>query len=244
MASAEALSGGDAVDRLSWEIGGIRLELRGDRSVLVVSTGTLLAADLHLGKAEAFQQRGLNVPAGVDGDTLDRLAAAMAATAARELIVLGDLFHAPESLSPQRREELLSRVRQLAGARKASLNLVLGNHDRLDPTASGFAGAPVRAILEHASGLSLLHAPPARDQTLGPFAAGHLHPVARVSAPGERLRLPCFVLSEGGLILPAFGGFTGGAPMERSPSGFRVAAWDGALVDLDGADRRRRLTSL
>ena len=67
-----------------------------------------------------------------------------------------------------------------------------------------------------------------------PYAAGHLHPVARISAPGERLRLPAFVIEEAGIILPAFGSFTGGAPVEAQPRRRRVAIWGGALISLDG----------
>jgi metallophosphoesterase superfamily enzyme len=56
--------------------------------------------------------------------------------------------------------------------------------------------------------------------------------VVRVSAPGERLRLPCFVTSPRGIVLPAFGDFTGGSEMKRGPQRHLVATWEGALIDL------------
>ena len=42
--------------------------------------------------------------------------------------------------------------------------------------------------------------------------SGHLHPVVKIP-DGKRtsLRLPCFLLRENTLVIPAFGSFTGGA---------------------------------
>jgi len=71
----------------SWKIRTVPL-------VSLTATATLLVADLHLGKAATFRSQGIPVPEGSAQKDLARLALLVAATRARRLIVLGDLFHA------------------------------------------------------------------------------------------------------------------------------------------------------
>ena len=221
----------DETDRLTWQLRGIRLCLRGDRSLLLEDTGSLLVADLHLGKSRHFRSRGLRVPEGADQDSAERLLDTVSAARPRELVILGDLLHSAGALSP----ELIHRLVGDAGERGVEqVFLIRGNHDRGSRSMEILeaAGITVLPALRHASGLELRHEPPSAPAA--PYVAGHLHPVARISAPGERLRLPAFVIEEAGIILPAFGSFTGGAPVEVQPRRRRVAAWEGALIALDG----------
>ena len=43
--------------------------------------------------------------------------------------------------------------------------------------------------------------------------AGHIHPTFLLATRFEALRLPCFVVGTGRVILPSFGAFTGGFPI-------------------------------
>lgn len=43
-----------------------------------------------------------------------------------------------------------------------------------------------------------------------PTIAGHLHPLCRIGRAGLAFRLPCFLLGENLLVLPAFGTFNAG----------------------------------
>ena len=66
--------------------------------------------------------------------------------------------------------------------------------------------------------------------TLPFWLAGHLHPGIDLIGPGrQRLYLPCFHLSARGLILPAFGDFTGMAPVTPG-RGDRIFAIAGSEV--------------
>jgi DNA ligase-associated metallophosphoesterase len=48
--------------------------------------------------------------------------------------------------------------------------------------------------------------------------SGHVHPVIRLTGrAGDRARLPCFCIADDEIVLPAFGAFTGGAPVQRRP---------------------------
>ncbi|MEN8721125.1 MAG: metallophosphoesterase, partial [Oceanococcaceae bacterium] len=65
-------------------------------------------------------------------------------------------------------------------------------------------------------GLSLWHHPPRNLD--GPSVAGHWHPVTTVRAGArQRVRLPVFWICGQRLILPSFGGLTGGHPVPPDP---------------------------
>lgn len=116
--------------------------------------------------------------------------------------------------------------------------LVEGNHDR-------HAGAPPAAL-----GIQVVQEP----FTLGSLAlchhpqvvpsrhviAGHLHPCVRLYGGAyDSVRLPCFWLREQLTLLPAFGEFTGGAPIVREPGDTVVGVAEGRLYRLPalGSDR-------
>lgn len=173
----------------------------------------LFVADLHLGKAELFRRQGLPLPEGNDREDLARLRRALEATGARHLVVLGDLVHGAESWTPALAEGL---ARILPPVR----TLVRGNHDRVLPPAS--LGFQVVDEGWTRAGLALRHAPLLGDPTAPPHLAGHLHPVARLAGQGDRLRIPCFVLTPRTLLLPAWGSLTGGHPWPARPGERRI----------------------
>ena len=52
--------------------------------------------------------------------------------------------------------------------------------------------------------------------------AGHLHPTVSIRSPsGDRLADRCFVAEQSLLVLPAFGSFTGGHPIQPT-AGMRL----------------------
>lgn len=191
---------------------GAVLRLMPERSAWCPQTGTLYVADLHIGKAATFRARGVPVPQGTTTETLERLTRAVRRSAARELVVLGDLLHARESHAPDTLAALL-RWREAHASLRCTV--VMGNHDRhagaLDASL-GFECLPAAHQGDHflgvheASDLADLAGP--ADPRL--VLAGHLHPVVTLSGRADRLRLPCFWLSGRVLTLPAFGAFTGG----------------------------------
>lgn len=162
----------------------------------------LVVADLHLGRAERYARRGgpLLPPWDV-ADTLDRLAAEIAALDPAQLVSLGDGFDddlAAEALDPAARQLLW----QLAQGR--DWLWLAGNHDRR-PLADDLPG---RWAPELPGPIAFRH-----EAGPGPDVSGHMHPV--VSLAGQRWR--CFVLGADHLILPAFGSYTGGLDI-RDPA--------------------------
>ena len=181
----------------------------------------LLVADLHLGKAEAFQAAGVPLPSDADCGTLNPLLDLCHQWRPSRLIILGDLIHAHTGLTSRLRD-VIAALPELIGAELAWIG---GNHDR----HSWFEGLPQQPSLALGQ-LWLSHAPeqPPASNLLN--ICGHLHPMARLRSRADRLRLPCFAFDPDGprLVIPAFGQLTGG-----HDCGERYRQWlvaDGAIV--------------
>lgn len=202
--------------RVHW--GGASWQLLPDRALLGPDA-TLIVADAHFGKAATFRARGVPVPQGTTAANLARLDALLAATGARRVVFLGDLFHAREAHAP----DTLQAMRAWR-ARHPRLDLVLveGNHDRHAGAVP--AGLDIEVVAEPWSfgAVRLCHHPQQHDDGV-PVLAGHLHPAVRLTGRVDSVRLPCFWWRPRLAILPAFGEFTGGALIERE-LGDRVVA--------------------
>ena len=187
------------------EAGGARLWLLAQRAAFLPDLQTLLVADAHIGKAHSFRSLGVPVPGGTTGETLQRLSAAVAATAARHIVFLGDLLHSVRG----RNASTWAAVAQWRQAhRQLQLTLVRGNHDRRAgrPPAEWAIDTVDGPLL--IGGLALAHHP---DPLPGRYVlAGHVHPAAVLGGRAhDSLRLPCFHLGPQVGVLPAFGAFTG-----------------------------------
>ncbi len=182
--------------------------------------GALLVADLHLGKASTMAAGGLPMSRHVCLQAaradLARLGRDLVATGAQRLVILGDLLHAAESQQP----ELLGEVERWRQTDFGPLpiTLVRGNHDRRagdPPQCWRFECVNEPFVV---AGVSLRHIPPRAGEVDAPWIAGHIHPVASIaSRSGERLRAKCFHVTARGVVLPAFGSFTGGAAVRPQP---------------------------
>ena len=164
-----------------------------DRSLLCVS-------DLHLGKSERIARKGGAVLPPYDTrDTLNRLAADLARTAARIVVSLGDSFDDLGAAQALPEAERLWIARLQAGRRWVWIE---GNHDP----------GPVEMGGTHLAELPL---PPltfrhiARTGASGEIS-GHYHPKVTVRAQRRSLTRPAFLVDRDRVILPAYGTYTGG----------------------------------
>ncbi|MFM7314826.1 MAG: ligase-associated DNA damage response endonuclease PdeM [Cyanobium sp.] len=184
-----------------------RLELLPERALWVPEEHLLLVADLHLGKAEAFQASGVPLPSDGDLTTLNRLLSLAHGLRPQRVVVLGDLIHSRAGLTGDLRQKLAALPALLG----CPLQLVGGNHD----AGSWLEGLPAEPA--QASGaLWLSHEPQPTPAPELLNVCGHLHPVTVLGRGADRLRLPCFALdaSQARLQLPAFGALTGGHPCD------------------------------
>lgn len=162
---------------------------------------TLVVSDLHLEKGTSFGRTGIFLPPYDTRRTLKDVAAACDRYRPARVISLGDSFH---DIAAEKRMDQTD-VDTLAGlCASAEWVWILGNHDPLPPAA--FPGRAVQNFT--IDGLTFTHEPDAAET--GWHVAGHLHPCARVSRGGRKVRRRCFVTDGTRLVMPAFGAFTGG----------------------------------
>lgn len=165
-----------------------------------VEQDALLLADVHLGKSAHFRKNGMAVPAQADDAEYDKLNELIAFFKPSRLWFLGDLFHSYINAEWHFFEQWV-RMQEL------EIVLIMGNHDVIARTQFDKLGIRTVNAL-HMGTLVLTHHP---EEIVGKFnIAGHIHPAVTLKGTGrQRLKLPCFFAKPTGLILPAFGDFTG-----------------------------------
>lgn len=175
-----------------------------ERCVFWRRRNTLLLADLHLGKCETFHAFGASLPAAVNTEMLHRLSSAVEQTGATNILILGDLLHAPAGLTPQ----LVNEVGLWRSTVSASIWVVPGNHDRrladvikpwqMEITPPGTTDGP----------FAFHHFPVEHD---GLFTwCGHEHPARTLRSAGDMVKVSGFVIGPRLGILPAFTRFAAG----------------------------------
>lgn len=204
---------------MSAHVGACAVELAGERVLLLGRKALywprrkmLVVADIHFGKAASFRALGVPVPRGTTGANLDALDALLAAHETGHIVFLGDFLHARAAHASATLQAMLRwRLRHPA----LRLTLVRGNHDRHAGDPSALLG--IEAVDEpyDVAPFSFCHDP----ELIAPgyVLAGHVHPVFRLAAGADALRLPCFLLGERRAILPALGAFTGGHQVRPGP---------------------------
>jgi DNA ligase-associated metallophosphoesterase len=190
------------------ELAGEQVLLLPEKALYWPARKILVIADIHFGKAASFRAQGVPVPRGTTTENLDGLDALMAVHDTAEIVFLGDFLHARAAHAPATLAAMLAwRQRN----NKVRLTLVRGNHDL-------HAGDPAVAL-----GIDMADEP----HTVGAFSfchhpdiwgpqyvlAGHVHPVYILASRLDSLRLPCFLAGPTRMVLPSFGAFTGGHPV-------------------------------
>lgn len=216
---------------------GERLVLLPDRAVFLPAHATVLVADVHLGKPAAFRAQGLPVPEGVTTRDLQRMTALVRTTAARRLIILGDLIHDRTALLDQTCHSVRDWRASLASVQ---VDLIPGNHDRRARSCEPLGVRVVEARVRLGA-LDLTHGPPSPVEAAAgrPTLCGHIHPVVSVGGARSvsRVRTPCFWFDGRLGILPAFGFFTGGYAMGLGLSHGVFAAGDRTVIPVTGPAR-------
>ncbi len=206
----------------AFDLCGERLTPRADRTLLWAAARTLILADPHFGKADAFRAAGVPVPGGAD-EALARLGRAVAETAAERLVVLGDFWHARAGRTARLADQLAAWKADRAALAVA---LIRGNHDRAGPPPAGWGGWHDRLA---APPFEYAHFP--EPSEAGYTLAGHLHPGVVLHGRGrQRLTLPCFRFGPRVGVLPAFGRFTGLAAQPPGPGERVFVVADGCVV--------------
>jgi DNA ligase-associated metallophosphoesterase len=214
-----------------------RLELLPEGAAFLADTATLVLADLHLGKSAAFRAKGLPVPEGDNARDFGRMLALAEKYGAARVVVAGDLFHAPTGITAELRKQLAEFLDTLG----VPVTLVLGNHDAKLPVIPGRLHAVGR--LDLAENLVVIH-DPADAAGAALHLCGHLHPIVKIpDGKHTSLRMKCFLSRANTLVLPSFGGFTGGAVMKPQPGDRYFVTLRERIVELaEGLLQRPRVS--
>ncbi|OYX40914.1 MAG: metallophosphoesterase [Rhodobacterales bacterium 32-67-9] len=192
----------------AFDLAGVRLLALPSGALFWPAEGCLAVSDLHLGRSGRYARRaGALLPPYEVEDTLARLDADIAATAARMMICLGDTFDDLQAAALPERDALwLARL--MAGRRWIWIE---GNHD---PGPLGLGGEHRAEMVLGPLRFRHIAVPGASAEV-----SGHFHPKLRLAGQSRR----CFLVDTARVILPAYGTYTGG-----------LGAEDPALCDLMG----------
>lgn len=183
---------------------GEELILDKERALYLPKHQLLAISDLHLGKSAHFRSAGVQVPATIAQNDLQRLGLLIEKYNPTTLLINGDMFH----------HGLNTDIEEFAAWRKQyhDLNflLVKGNHDRLAKADYASMQINIQEPSYCLGPFCFIHdAPKNTDDELYPIS-GHIHPgVTIVGKAKQRLKFPCFYFGTAYAVLPAFSTFTG-----------------------------------
>lgn len=178
-----------------------------DRAVYLPESGTLVAADLHLGRAAAS---AVDAPLGVGTAIVDRLLDLIDRFQPSELVVAGDVLDAFDHV-PRPAKSALDALCAGVHERNVALSILSGNHDtHLGP----LLGRTPETTRELDDGTVVCHGHERPSGDARRYVIGHDHPSIVI----EGRRRPCYLYhgSEGGgdlLVLPAFNPAVPGTPV-------------------------------
>jgi len=164
----------------------------------------LILSDLHLGKTGHFRKSGIAAPGKANLKNIERLSNLVNNIQPKKILFLGDLFHSSANREWFQFEEWRKTFPEL------SILLVTGNHDQLHSSFYQSADIEVIDRLELENFLFVHDASDLQKSSDTTIISGHIHPGVKLKGKGkQKLRLPCYSISDHQIILPAFGEFTG-----------------------------------
>lgn len=177
------------------------------RAIYWPSHKVLLTADLHWGKTQYLRQHGIAISDQVFEADLQRLSHLLQDYEVKTLLVLGDLIHHEKALS----QGVIHRVADFRNRFPCELILVKGNHDRYTHFPESWGIVEEKEFLYKNFLFAHEHRP--RIKKYFQFT-GHIHPMMRLRAGFDEMRLPSFIINDKSCFLPAFSHLTGGQDMK------------------------------
>lgn len=175
------------------------------RSIYWPAQQILLTADLHWGKTQFLRQHGIAITDNVLDADLKRLSDLVRDYPVKTLLVLGDLIHHEKALS----HGIVAKVAEFRHQHPFELMLIKGNHDRYTKFPESWGIVEEKEFSFKHFLFTHEHKMKTKSKNVFQFS-GHIHPMMRLRAGFDELRLPSFIISEKACLLPAFSHLTGG----------------------------------
>ncbi|WP_439152698.1 ligase-associated DNA damage response endonuclease PdeM [Winogradskyella sp.] len=178
------------------------LTLTNQRAIYWKAHEALILSDVHIGKTAHFRRHGIPMPDGILQKDLERLKQLISYFKPKQLLIVGDLFHAETNSDMVTFKIWLEQFEDLR------LVLIKGNHDKQSKRLMDDLGIEVITEM-NIEPFTLIHEP--KDSSLDLFTiSGHTHPGVLIKGKGrQNIKLPCYQVTSNQLILPAFSLFTG-----------------------------------
>jgi len=181
-----------------------QLALLPQKALFWIEKKYLILSDLHLGKTGHFRKSGIAAPGKANLKNIERLSSLVNDIQPKKILFLGDLFHSSANREWFQFEEWRKTFPEL------SILLITGNHDQLHSSFYQSADIEVIDRLELENFLFVHDASDLQKSSDTTIISGHIHPGVKLKGKGkQKLRLPCYSISDHQIILPAFGEFTG-----------------------------------
>lgn len=166
----------------------------------------IIAADLHWGKTQFLRTHGIAISDDVLDADLKRLGSVIEDYQAESLLVLGDLVHHERALS----RGIIEKIALFRHTFPCELILVKGNHDRFTKFPESWGVVEESSFHQHEFAF---HHEFSKDEKSFQFS-GHIHPMMKLRAGHDVMRIPAFILSPKQCLLPAFSRLTGGQDLK------------------------------
>jgi uncharacterized protein len=175
--------------------------LTNQRALFWEEQKALILSDLHIGKTAHFRKNGIALANHIMKNDLERLSILIEYFKPEKFIVVGDLLHAGDNSDVDEFCEWRNQYSDL------QFHLIEGNHDRISKKLESKLCLNFKSEILEIDDFILIHDFEKKFQKFQ--ITGHIHPGFVINSPVKKIKLPCFVVTENQLLLPAFSEFTG-----------------------------------
>ncbi|SHE36529.1 ligase-associated DNA damage response endonuclease PdeM [Chryseobacterium takakiae] len=175
--------------------------LTNQRALFWEEQKALILSDLHIGKTAHFRKNGIALANQIMKNDLERLSILIEYFKPEKFMVVGDLLHAGDNSDVDEFCSWRNRYSDL------EFHLIEGNHDRISKKLESKLCLNFKAELLEIEDFMLIHDFEKKHQKFQ--ITGHIHPGFVINSAVKKIKLPCFVVTENQLLLPAFSEFTG-----------------------------------
>lgn len=175
--------------------------LTNQRALFWEEQKALILSDLHIGKTAHFRKNGIALANQIIKNDLERLSILIEYFKPEKFIVVGDLLHAGDNSDV---DEFCTWRNQYSDL---EFHLIEGNHDRISKKLESKLCLNFKSELMEVEDFMLIHDFEKKHRKFQ--ITGHIHPGFVINSAVKKIKLPCFVVTENQLLLPAFSEFTG-----------------------------------
>lgn len=175
--------------------------LTNQRALFWKEEKALILSDLHIGKTAHFRKNGIALANQIMKNDLERLSILIEYFRPEKFIVVGDLLHAGDNSDVDEFCTWRNRYNEL------QFHLIEGNHDKISKKLESKLCLNFKSESLEIHDFLLIHDFEKKQEKFQ--ITGHIHPGFVINSPVKKIKLPCFVVTENQILLPAFSEFTG-----------------------------------